>query len=404
MNVLVLNHNQRERGTYFRAREVALGLHALGHDVTFVCTGNGYYRSAVTSKRTRWQQVETASWTPFRGHEEGLSPLGIIQRVIKLRRRWDLIYTFSHLPVDQATARLLRGRTAFWMTDWCDLWSSTEGGLHDRRLWADPDPPHMQGVRGFVTRAMYPMEDAMEFAAPRDADAVSIIVSPMRGFTRRLGIPDERVLLLTSGADTKRIRPMNRRAAREALGLPLDARIIGYVANITPDNKQLEGALLRIWKHHPDVLVSSVGPSWYSDDSPMAEAAADGRLRDFGRQPFSEIPKYLAAADVMAMPLRDVPFNRCRWPNKFGDHMAAGRPTATCTVGDMGTVTDRFGIGAAGAPSPGGLANALDQLLEDDAFRVECSRAALRAARGEFSWKRKLEVVCEFLRRRGVRV
>jgi glycosyltransferase involved in cell wall biosynthesis len=309
MRILVLNHNLRERGTYFRAREVALGFHRLGHDVTFVGTGHGYYRARTVERRRRWHHWESANWSLLREGGEGFSPLGMLQRLGGLRRRrWDLVYTFSHTPIDQGTARLLRRPGTFWMTDWCDLWNSRAGGMHDTRHWQKPLPDFVQGARGAIMQLSYRFEDLLESGAARDADAVSIIVSPMRVYTRKLGIPDERVLELVSGADLGHITPLDRRECRAALGLPEDRLIVGYVANATPDNRQLEEAMRRAWTAFPNLLLLSVGPRWYPPDGFLAKAVQEGRMVDYDRRPFAEIPRYLGASDFLVMPLRDLPF------------------------------------------------------------------------------------------------
>ncbi len=402
MRILVLNHNLRERGTWFRAREVARGLHARGHDVTFVYTGEGWYRPRRDAPEDRWTEFGTPSWTPLRDAGEGYSPLGLLHRAFALRGRFDLVYTFSHLPVDQATARLLARRCGFWMTDWCDLWNSRRGGLLDLSHWPRPIPARMRGVVGGLRRASFRIDDALESSAARSADSVSIIATPMRAYTRKLGIPDSRVLHLVSGADIERIRPLDRDACRRELDLPADRLILGYVANVTPDNEQLEGALRIVWKERPDLLVASVGPRWYADRGPIARAVREGRLIDRDRQPFAEIPRYLGAADFVVMPLRDLPFNRCRWPNKFGDYMAAGRATATCAVGDMARVCRRGNAGVAGPPTAQGLASAILELANDSDRRAQCGVDARRHAETHLSWPGRIESLAAFLARQGV--
>lgn len=404
MRILVLNHNLRERGTYFRAREVALGFHRLGHDVTFVGTGHGYYRARTVERRRRWHHWESANWSLLREGGEGFSPLGMLQRLGGLRRRrWDLVYTFSHTPIDQGTARLLRRPGTFWMTDWCDLWNSRAGGMHDTRHWQKPLPDFVQGARGAIMQLSYRFEDLLESGAARDADAVSIIVSPMRVYTRKLGIPDERVLELVSGADLGHITPLDRRECRAALGLPEDRLIVGYVANATPDNRQLEEAMRRAWTAFPNLLLLSVGPRWYPPDGFLAKAVQEGRMVDYDRRPFAEIPRYLGASDFLVMPLRDLPFNRCRWPNKFGDYMASGRATATCDVGDMGEVIRRHGVGVAGQPDEGaGLGEAIVALARDAELRRTCGENARKAAESELSWEGQMGKLCAFLKGRGV--
>ncbi|MCC6547194.1 glycosyltransferase [Candidatus Sumerlaeota bacterium] len=405
MNILVLNHNLRERGTYFRSREVARGLHARGHDVTFVGTGHGYYRARKVEEGERWAHWETANWSLLRSGGEGFSQIGQIQRYLLFRgKTWDFIYTFSHTPVDQGAARMLRRKSTFWMTDWCDLWNSECGGLHDSRYWSQPLPEWMSGLRGAAMRASFRMEDKMETCAAVDADAVSIIVEPMREHTRALGIADERVLHLVSGADTKSITPLDRNDCRAELALPKERTIIGYIANATPDTEQLVDAMKIVWEANPGVMMFSVGPRWYQESGVIGQAKKEGRMLDFGFRPFAEIPRYLGASDLLVMPLRDLPFNRSRWPNKFGDHMAAGRATAACAVGDMKRIIDEHAVGCAGEATAEGLAGAILRLVENRELREACGANARVAAERHFSWPGQIERLAGFLKTRGLEV
>lgn len=402
MRILVLAANPSERGTWFRAREIARGLWRRGHDVTFVCTGAGYYRPREIHRETRWHEWGSASWQPLHP-VEGNSALGFLQRLARLLGRWDLVYTFSHHPVDQGPARLLRRPGGFWMTDWCDLWNSRRGGILDRRYWANPSPPVTRGWRGLLLPRQYAFEDLCEAAAATDADAVSIISSPMEREARRLGVPRGRILHLASGADTMRIQPRERGECRRALGLPEGGPVAGYIANYTPDNALLCSALERTWRAHPELTVLSAGPRWYRDDDAAGRAAADGRLRDFGPRPFAEIPLYLGACDFLVMPLSDAPLNQCRWPNKFGDYLAAGRPVATNDVGDIGAVMRRWPLGRAGVPTADGLAGAMEALLAaTEAERGEMGARAREVAVERLSWESRIARLVRFLKARGL--
>lgn len=404
MRILVLTHSLHERGTYFRARETARWFHARGHDVTFVYTGEGYYRPRHGTRSRRWREIGSPCWTPLRERGDGWSPLGLAHRALELRRTWDLVYTFSHLPVDQGAARLLRGRCAFWLTDWCDLWNSREGGIHDTRHWSKPLPSFMRGLRGALTRASFAIEDALETQAVCSADATTIISTPMRVYTRRLGVPDANVLHYVSGCDTGRIPVLDPAVCRRELALPSDRPIIGYVANVSPDNRQLERAMQLVWKEFPRALLISVGSPWYHLRGPIARGVRNGRVRDFQRQPFERIKLFLGASDLVVMPLRDLPFNRCRWPHKFGDYLAAGRPTATCDVGDMGTVISEHGVGASGPPTADGLAAAMLELLRQPALSQQAGLRARALAEGELSWSAAGHRLGAFLNAKGLDV
>jgi glycosyltransferase involved in cell wall biosynthesis len=398
--ILVLVANARERGTWFRARRIARGLFHRGHRVAFVCTGPGYYRPVLRHRDSRWLEWETACWQPH-SPIEGHSPLGLLQRVLGLRRPWDLVYTFSHHPIDQWAARMVRRASTFWMTDWCDLWSSTRGGLLDEALapTAGTRPPWH---RRLLRAAAHRIEDHLEEQAVRLADATSIIVSPMRAETRRLGVADDRVLHLISGADLRRIPVLDRAECRRQLGIDPTVPVIGHVANYTPDNTQLEAALERTLAAHPRAMMLSVGPTWYAPGGAAARAERAGRLVNLGRRPFVEIPRLLGAADFLVMPLRDTPFNRCRWPNKLGDYLAAGRAVATTMVGDMGSIVAGWQVGVVGEPTNEGLAAAMMELLADPPGADEMGARARRLAERRLSWASRIDRLVRFLRGHGL--
>lgn len=328
--------------------------------------------------------------------------LGLLQRLVRLFGQWDFIYTFSHHPVDQGTARLMRLFGGFWMTDWCDLWNSQQGGILDRRLWTDPNPPMTRGLSGARLKVEYLLEDFCEISAPADADATSIIVSPMRELTRKVGVADKKVLHLVSGSDTENVKPLDQIECRHALGLPKSRIIVGYVANYTPDNVLLSGAMEIVWRKRKDLILISAGPKWYEASDPMGRAAREGRLRDFGRRPYSEIPTLLGASDLLVMPLRDVPFNRYRWPNKFGDYLASGRPTATTAIGDVHSVIRKWETGLAGPPTSEGLARAILELAEEREARERMGERAREVAVSHLGWEGRIDRLCRFLRRRGL--
>ncbi len=402
---LVLNHNFREQGTWFRARRIARGLHERGMDVLFIYTGRGWYRPRRVERAPGWEAWETASWTLFPSAGHGYYPLGLAQRLSIARGRFDLVYTFSHFSVDQGVPRLLGpSRCRFWMTDWCDFWNSERGGLHDTRHWQRPLPAFLSGLRGLVLRTAFRLEDTMEVRAACDARAVSIIARPMRRQTRRLGIPDSRVLHLPSGADMETIRPLPPGECRRKLGLPRDAVVAAYVASTTLDNRQLAAAMHKVWERNPHLVLVSAGPSWEAGDPALRRARREGRFLDLGQLPFPRIPEVLGAASLLVMPLSALPFNQCRWPNKFGDYLASGRPVATTRVGDMGRIVQRHHTGTVGEPDADGLAGAILRLAEDPELRRECGWNARTYAEAHLRWDDQLDKLARFLHRRRVPV
>ena len=117
------------------------------------------------------------------------------------------------------------------------------------------------------------------------------------------------------------------------------------------------------------------------------------RLKDkvilVGIKPYSELPDYYAAADVLALPLRDTLFNRARWPNKIGDHLAAGRPTVTNPVGDIQHLFTKHEIGLlARCDDAQDFAEQVVTLFEDPALANRMGDRARQLAEKEYSWEK----------------
>ena len=112
-------------------------------------------------------------------------------------------------------------------------------------------------------------------------------------------------------------------------------------------------------------------------------------VRLAGRIPFEDVPRYLVAADVVAIPQRATPDTIGQVPAKLFDAMALGRPIVSTAVSMIPEILD--GCGLIVTPGdPRGLATAIRRLLErpDEArglgerARRRChERYSFRAAR-----------------------
>ena len=105
----------------------------------------------------------------------------------------------------------------------------------------------------------------------------------------------------------------------------------------------------------------------------------------FGRIPFDQLPLYLGASDAFVLPLRDTVVNRTRWPNKFGDYIAAGRPILCSNVGDVARIVEEERCGVVWSD----LAEFIDgakALIDNQPAADAIGAAARRVAEGRLSW------------------
>jgi glycosyltransferase involved in cell wall biosynthesis len=274
---------------------------------------------------------------------------------------------------------------------------------------------HLHGLRYVTTRGA---KRALLRATERVACALSTRVLSVSHTNARI-LADEglaapgkvRVLLGGSinGVDPARFRPPGAeacRAARAALGIPPDARVVGYVGRLVREKGVAE--LAEAWRavrdEHPDLRLLLVGPAEPHDPLPpgvLDGLRADPRVRLHGLD--RDTPRLYAAMDLVALP---------SWREGFPvvplEAAAMGLPVVATAVPGC---TDAVVPGVTGALVPprdaAALAAALRAYVQDVALRERHGAAARARAVAEFDPARLWEALhaeyVDLLAERGAR-
>ncbi|MCX7016788.1 MAG: glycosyltransferase [Candidatus Sumerlaeota bacterium] len=399
MRLLVLNHTLREQGTYFRAWPLARGLARRGWETSFVTVSPRRYYRATVKEEDGVRVIETPNWTwPGLEKDDGWGPLGILERLrLVLRERFDWVYAFAHAPNCYTPARwAVRWRGARLAVDWCDDFG---GGVFPRRESLRRGLPRPMRWKWAIQRWAERHETKTERAIVLRAEKVTVISQTLFDKAISYGVAPERLRLIRSGADLEMFKPRPREEARAALGLPIDAPILSYVANYHPDEQFLWDALEGVFAQDARVKLLFTGPP-FTDPRSRAPRYAN-RLIALGRVLWERVPLILAAGDACLVPLPDTPHNRARCPQKLMDCLAAGRPVVACAVGEVGRILQSHPhVGFAPPPAAEAYADSVLQALRLSPTDWQSrSHAAREAAEREFSWERAVAETDEFLRR-----
>jgi glycosyltransferase involved in cell wall biosynthesis len=186
------------------------------------------------------------------------------------------------------------------------------------------------------------------------ADAVTVA---SRFLQRRFGgvlVPHARD---TDAWDPKRF---DRDAARAALGVT--GRQVVMFLGTPRGHKGVDDLVAAVGRLADSVLLMLVGVS--AARSGAARWAAAPRVRVLDEVPFADVPRYLVAADVVAVPQRATPDTLGQVPAKLFDAMALARPIVSTAVSMIPEVLEGCGVVIA----PGdvdALAAAIGRLLAD---------------------------------------
>ena len=223
--------------------------------------------------------------------------------------------------------------------------------------------------------------------------------------TRAAGRPVPGVVV-SPGVDVARFRPLppdERRAVREAHGLPVDGRLVVSVTRLVPRKgiDVLVAAAALLETDYPDLTVAVGGAGRDRPRLDRLVAATGAPVRLLGRVAEADLPSLVAAGDVHAMPCRR------RWAGLeqegfgivFLEAAACGVPSV---AGDSGGAAEavasgKTGFVVAGPDDPVAVADALAVLLDDAALRARMGEAARVRAEAQFGYDRLAATLDEAL-------
>ncbi|HEX8646274.1 MAG TPA: glycosyltransferase [Thermoleophilaceae bacterium] len=247
---------------------------------------------------------------------------------------------FSRLQIE--AARAVRARKRTW------LWWHVHTPLH-------PGPvPFARNVArfGIAGRAA----EEILCVAPDLADAVR----------RRLG-PRRRVEFFPNAIDLERFRPLapeERRAARERLGLPQDARVLTHFGHdwLRKGGDLYAGAVRRLADRRDDVVAVTFKPGGGDESGPVRRLDPTPRVEDV-----------YAAADVFVSPSRaeGMPF-------AVTEALACGTPVVASDIPGQRYVCEGHAGGRLVGLDEAELARAIDEVLAERPDELAARMAGAR--------------------------
>lgn len=207
------------------------------------------------------------------------------------------------------------------------------------------------------------------------------------------GVAEARVI--PYGVDLSVFRTGDRTAARDAAGLPQDARVLLFAAsgireNAWKDYRTLRAAVARLGERPAGQRLVFVA---LGEDGPAERiGAAEIRFVPFQKAP-EAVATYYQAADVYVHAARADTF-----PNAVLEALACGTPVAATRVGGIPEQVrcwEEAGERSTGVLTPvgdaAGLATAVERLLSDEKLRRRMGENAAGDARARFDLNREVE-------------
>ncbi|MEB1528287.1 glycosyltransferase family 4 protein [Xanthomonas sp. WHRI 7945] len=145
------------------------------------------------------------------------------------------------------------------------------------------------------------------------------------------------VHVVVNGVNTEIFHPLDKHSSRTALGLPVDARLIGTAGALTSSRgiSDLFDAFIQLAQGMQDLWLVHAGPT-----DRTVRRYRHPRIIDLGRLPQTEVPRVLASLDVGVVCNRSSAFGRYCFPLKLHEMLAMRVPLVATALGDVAQVLD----------------------------------------------------------------
>ena len=288
---------------------------------------------------------------------------------------YDVVH--AHYWLSGWVAHLLKHE---WETPFVQMFHTT---AHRKNAVARPDEQE-SALRLDIERRLTDLADSLIAANPDERD-------DLRDLQRT---PTEKVCAIPPGVDLDLFRPLDRAACRADLGLSAEEPVILFVGRIDPIkgiDTLFEAMQRLVDTADPIPTLNLVGGETGPDGAPTGSLAGLGdlasemglapRIRFVGSKPQDHLPRWYAAADVVAVPSRYESFGLVAV-----EAMACGTPVVASRTGGLAhTVEDGVSGLLVSVGDADALAHALGRVLGDPALRERLATGA-RAAAHRYAW------------------
>lgn len=380
MHILMPIFNAVGKGTYWRAVGYAQELAKAGHAVTVMASAKEPEQAPSAGLVDGFELFTSSGKLPGVGYD----PVEVQQRLTFLKgRRYDLIHSFETRPTTLVPALAMKQKTkAPLIVDWCD-WFGKGGSVEER-----PFP-----ARSFLR----PLETFFEERFRGVADGTTVINTILQKKAIQLGVSPQNILLLSNGTETKHFTPRDKQAARQRLGLPLQAPILCYTGAIFKRDAELMArAFNLIVAKRPSARLLLVG--YFNVDMTPWLVNPEAVIVT-GSVSYRDLADYVASADVGWLPLVNSGANQGRLPLKTHDFMSAGVPLAVTDVGDMGRLAVERGAGIMFADQAEIVARETLDLLDNVVLRERLGANGRQFVTQHLTWQHVTEELLAFYQR-----
>lgn len=297
----------------------------------------------------------------------GWDPVSIFRRNNWLKQNleeFDLVHAFETRPATIHPAlKVARKLNIPLFIDWIDWWG--RGGLITVNR-----PGWYQLLCGWY-------ETYYEEAFRPYAQGSTVISRGLADRAVTLGVPRESILHLRNGVDLNFFKPLELSEARKIIGIEWSRGLVGVSgADVVADMKIAVDAFKVAVDAGLDAKLLLMGHAAAMLREHVTALNLQTYVIDVGFVDRADYPVFVAACDLFVVPFPEKVYNLGRWPNRFGEYLATGRPVIFNPYGDLADFAGAEAPGIACGHSAEAMAAGMSQLIVNrELWETKCELA-----------------------------
>jgi glycosyltransferase involved in cell wall biosynthesis len=207
----------------------------------------------------------------------------------------------------------------------------------------------------------------------RNAAGAIAVSADLKNKMTELGVPDEKIRVISNGVDVERFQPQNAKASRRSLGLPEEGPIALSVGSLieSKGHHLLIAAVAELAQRLPKLRLYVIGEGVLR--SRLEELVREQQLQDrvflLGNRPNEELSLWFSAANISCLMS-----SREGWPNVVSEALACGTPVLATRTGGIPEIITSSDFGILAERDVDSIAAGLERALTKTWNREEIAR------------------------------
>lgn len=377
MKILILNHNDENKGTYFRCQLIGKNLLNHGHKVSLSCY-NPDSKAIKVKKRKDGSGLNiinvAGSHTLSSVTEMPYHCIRAIQNTnIALTGKYDAImFTGVACPTTGFSLLLISVLKAVGIirpkiiVDWDDLWG--KNGLT------------ALNNKGGIAVAV---ADLMETQLPKLADIVTVVSHNILNRAIAAGIDKKKIFYLPNGTTPVSGKLIDKDEIREKLGIKKSAVVLFFVGRALWTFDYLLASFKIIVNKYPNAIILYVSPLQEIHLKKIQKARLNNNVVFLGTRAYDELLELIIAADIALLPRENSEIEKANFPTRLCDYLSMGKPIVASSIGDeVEYIFNKYRCGLlADYDSPKDFAEKIMSYIKNPELREKVGKVNLIVAR-----------------------